>query len=79
MGEVSESPVVGMHLVVADLAAAIEDLEERGIQVGEPFHYGAAGKQAGIDPNHADYAPYAELLDPDHNVWLLQEVPSRTG
>jgi catechol 2,3-dioxygenase-like lactoylglutathione lyase family enzyme len=79
LGAVSQSPIVGLHLVVADLAVAIEELQERGIRVGEPFHYGAAGKQPGIDPGRADYGSYAELIDPDHNVWLLQEVPSRAA
>jgi catechol 2,3-dioxygenase-like lactoylglutathione lyase family enzyme len=79
LGGVSRSPVVGMHLVVADLAAALEELGSRGIEIGAPFHYGRGGKQPGIDPAHADYGSYAELTDPDDNLWLIQEVPSRAG
>ena len=56
LGQTSRSPVVGMHLVVADLGAALDDLRGRGIEVGEPFHYGPEGRQPGIDPRHADYA-----------------------
>lgn len=75
-GEVTRSPVVGMHLVVADLNAALAEINGRGIQVGEAFHYGLAGKQPGVHPDHLDYSSYAELEDPDSNLWLLQEVPS---
>lgn len=76
---VSPSPIVGLHLVVSDLASALEALHDRGVRVGEPFHYGADGKTAGIDPERRDYASYAELSDPDRNIWLLQEVLSRRG
>ena len=79
LGEVSKAPVVGLHLVVPDLAHAVGELRGRDIDVGEPFHFGATGRASGIDPNHADYASYAELVDPDGNSWLLQEVPSRAG
>ena len=27
----------------------------------------------GIDPEHGDYASFAELTDPDGNTWTLQE------
>lgn len=79
LGEVTRSPVVGMHLVVADLNAALSQITGCGIQVGEAFHYGSAGKQPGVHPEHLDYSSYAELEDPDGNLWLLQEVPSRAG
>lgn len=79
LGDVTRSPVVGMHLVVADLNAALEEIAGRGIQVGEAFHYGPAGKEPGVHPDHPDYGSYAELEDPDGNLWLLQEVPSRAS
>ena len=79
LSNVSQSPVVGLHLVVADLAGAIEDLRARGIPVEAPFFFGPEGRQPGIDPSHADFSSFAELIDPDGNVWLLQEVPSRSS
>lgn len=72
-----DSPVKGLHLVVTDLAAAVADVRGRGVEVGDPFHFGPEGKAGGVDPGHGDYASYAEVADPDGNVWLLQEVPSR--
>jgi catechol 2,3-dioxygenase-like lactoylglutathione lyase family enzyme len=77
LGEVSQAPVVGLHLVVADLIAAVETVRAQGIDLGEVFHYGPEGPAPGIHPERADYASYAKLADPDGNVWLLQEVPSR--
>jgi catechol 2,3-dioxygenase-like lactoylglutathione lyase family enzyme len=44
LGAVSRSPIVGMDLVVSDLPAAVDELSKRGIELGEPFHYGVAGK-----------------------------------
>ena len=78
-GAVTEAPIMGLHLVVADMAAAIADLEGRGVGVGAPFHFGVAGRAPGIHPDHPDYGTYAELPDPDGNTWLLQEVPSRAA
>jgi hypothetical protein len=31
-------------------------------------------KSAGSDPEHADYASFADFADPDGNTWVLQEV-----
>ncbi len=77
IGGASESPVVGLHLVVKDLAPAVEKLRQGGVDVEDPFFYGPEGPTPGIDPNHPDYGSYAVIKDPDENVWLLQEVPSR--
>src|SRR5215831_20275643 len=35
----------GLHLVVNDIEAARAELVERGVEVSEPFHFGAQGKQ----------------------------------
>ncbi len=64
----------GMHLVVADVEAAREDLTGRGVDVSEPFHFGAEGRAAGLHPERADYGTFASIDDPDGNTWLLQEA-----
>jgi catechol 2,3-dioxygenase-like lactoylglutathione lyase family enzyme len=64
----------GLHLVVVDLEAARSALAERGIDVGEPFHFGPQGQTAGLHPEREDYGSFASLEDPDGNTWLLQEV-----
>ena len=69
--------VVGLHLVVDDLAAARAELVGRGVPVGPARHLTADGWQQGVDPAHADYASFADFTDPDGNGWVLQEVGYR--
>jgi catechol 2,3-dioxygenase-like lactoylglutathione lyase family enzyme len=64
----------GLHLVVPDIEAARAELAGRGLEVGEPFHFGPEGKTAGPDPERRDYASFLSFDDPDGNVWLVQEV-----
>jgi predicted enzyme related to lactoylglutathione lyase len=71
------SPVVGLHLVVTDIVAARDELLAHGVEVGEVFHFGADGQVYAPHPERVDYGSFAQLDDPDGNVWLLQEIPSR--
>jgi catechol 2,3-dioxygenase-like lactoylglutathione lyase family enzyme len=66
----------GTHLVVYDIDAARAALVARGVEVGEVRHFDREkGEwQAGSDPDHGDYASFADFADPDGNTWLLQEV-----
>ncbi len=64
----------GLHLVVADLEEALGTLTERGIDVGEPFHFGSRGRAPGLHPDRLDYGSFAAFGDPDGNQWLVQEV-----
>ena len=65
----------GTHLVVNDIVAARAQLVERGVDVSEPFHFTAQGKQDGVDPNRGKYGTYLSFEDPDGNGWTVQEVP----
>jgi catechol 2,3-dioxygenase-like lactoylglutathione lyase family enzyme len=56
----------GLHLVVADAAAARDELARRGVPVGE------------ID-EHPQGVKYVSFSDPDGNTWVLQEMPWRAG
>jgi len=67
----------GMHLVTEDIEAARSELTGRGVEVSEPFHFGAEGQTPGLHPDRADYGSYLQLEDPDGNTWLIQEVRSR--
>lgn len=69
----------GLHLVVTDVEAARAELVERGVEVGEVFHFGAEGQMPGPDPARGDYGSFAAFTDPDGNGWLLQEVRSRAS
>ncbi|MGH8952558.1 MAG: VOC family protein [Acidimicrobiia bacterium] len=68
---------VNTYLVVSDIEAAHKDLTDRGIAVSDIFHWSDQGQTPGPDPNRGDYGSYATMADPDGNIWLLQEVPSR--
>jgi catechol 2,3-dioxygenase-like lactoylglutathione lyase family enzyme len=69
----------GMHLVVTDIEAARALLVDRGVDVSEPFHFGAEGQTPGLHPERADYGTYLSFSDPDGNGWLIQEVRRRAA
>ena len=56
----------GLHLVVADIDQARDDLIRRGVAVGEVVNVGGGVK-------------YAWFADPDGNSMVLQEMAWRTG
>jgi catechol 2,3-dioxygenase-like lactoylglutathione lyase family enzyme len=64
----------GLHLCVSDIEAARAELVARGVDAGEPFHFGAQGQQPGLDPERRSYGTYLTFKDPDGNTWLVQEV-----
>lgn len=70
---------VNTYLVVADIEAAHAELTERGMPISDIFHWSESGQTPGPDPNRGDYGSYATFADPDGNLWLVQEVPSRGG
>jgi catechol 2,3-dioxygenase-like lactoylglutathione lyase family enzyme len=69
----------GMHLVVTDIEAARAELVDRGLEISEPFHFGAEGQAPGLHPERADYGTYLSFSDPDGNGWLIQEVRQRAA
>jgi catechol 2,3-dioxygenase-like lactoylglutathione lyase family enzyme len=65
-------------LVVTDLEAAQRELKERGldprnVRHKEPLDTWAGGWESGIDPGRHDYASFAEVIDPDGHIWVIQE------
>ena len=75
----------GLHLVVADIEVARNELLRRGIEISEPFHdtggvfHHADGTSvvSGMNPTRKSYTSYASFSDPDGNNWVLQEVTLR--
>jgi catechol 2,3-dioxygenase-like lactoylglutathione lyase family enzyme len=75
----------GLHLVVADVEAAICALREAGVEVTDVFHdlggvfYHRSPEYEvpGPDPGQRDGATFARFADPDGNGWVLQEQGSR--
>jgi catechol 2,3-dioxygenase-like lactoylglutathione lyase family enzyme len=72
-------------LAVDDLDAARDDLIARGVDVSEVFHYAGGPFNntvenphvAGRDSEGRSYFSFASFVDPDGNVWLLQEIRTR--
>ncbi|MFE9607172.1 VOC family protein [Streptomyces sp. NPDC006012] len=67
----------GMFLAVSDLQATREKLLAAGVAVGEISHPEKGHQEPGPDPEHHSYHSLAQLVDPDGNIWWLQEVTSR--
>lgn len=70
--------VRGLYLVVADIDAVRRELMDRGVAVSDIRHKDTdggwrGGYRPGPDPDHADYASFADVRDPDGNAWVLQE------
>lgn len=72
--QVPPGSATGLHLIVTDVEQARAELAGRGVPVSEPFHFGAEGRAAGVDPERRSYATFLSFEDPDGNVWLVQEV-----
>jgi catechol 2,3-dioxygenase-like lactoylglutathione lyase family enzyme len=72
--QVAPGTYQGLHLVVDDIEAARAELVGRGVEVSEPFHFGAEGQAPGLHPERSDYGTYLSFSDPDGNGWLIQEV-----
>ena len=77
LSQVTPGTYQGLHLVVNDVEAARSELAGRGVEISEPFHFGAEGQTPGLHPERADYGTYLSFSDPDGNGWLLQEVTAR--
>lgn len=69
----------GLHLVVADIEAARGQLVERGVEVGDTFHYESGQRMPGPDPERRDYGSFLSFSDPDGNSWVVQEVGRGTS
>lgn len=76
LGLAEPGSVRGTHLVVTDIVAARDELAGRGVGVSEVRHFSRdeGSWRPGPDPEHADYASFADFADPDGNTWVLQEV-----
>ena len=74
--------VQNTYLIVTDIEAARRELTRRGVTVSGIRHKSPAddwkgGWQPGTDPQHRDYASFADFADPDGNTWVLQEIGHR--
>ena len=77
LSSASPGSVQRTYLIVSNIEAARDVLVAAGVEVGEIFHFGAAGPAPGPDPEHRTYSSLALFSDPDGNTWLLQEITTR--
>ena len=67
-------------LTVSDIEAAHEGLVARGIEVSDIWHgppFPLEARQPGPDPARTSYGSFCSFVDPDANLWLVQEVTTR--
>jgi catechol 2,3-dioxygenase-like lactoylglutathione lyase family enzyme len=69
----------GLQLVVSDIEAARIELIERGMTVGDHFHFEAGKEVPGPDPQRGDFASFFSFSDPDGNGWMVQEGKRTSG
>jgi catechol 2,3-dioxygenase-like lactoylglutathione lyase family enzyme len=79
----------GLYLIVSDIAAARDELRDRGVEVSAVFHSDGVyagtdepylfGRRriSGPDPKQGSYRSFASFRDPDGNGWLFQEITTR--
>ncbi len=67
----------GLQVVVRDIEEARRQLLGGGVQASDLFHFENGVQVDGPDPGRVDYGTFLSFSDPDGNLWLVQEVPSR--
>jgi hypothetical protein len=73
ISDMTPGSIKGLHLMVADIVAARDELVSRGVEVVNLRHMKDGAWTDGPHPERADYNTFAEFRDPDGNLWLLQE------
>lgn len=64
----------GLHLVVDDIVLARSEMETRGVDVSELFHFEDGSQVTGADAGRRDYNTFFSFGDPDGTGWMVQEV-----
>ncbi len=67
-------------LTVTDIAAAHDEIVDRGIDATDMWHgapFPPDARLSGPDPEHTSYGSFFSFNDPDGNAWLVQEVTTR--
>jgi catechol 2,3-dioxygenase-like lactoylglutathione lyase family enzyme len=69
----SGAPLKGSQFVVADIAAAAEQLTAAGIEHSGMVHFADGVQAPGRDPQDADFGTFVFFDDPDGNTWSVQQ------
>jgi catechol 2,3-dioxygenase-like lactoylglutathione lyase family enzyme len=63
----------GLQLVVASVETARSELLERGVGVGDVYHFEGGVR---LDGPGGRWNSFVSFIDPDGNVWVVQERPT---
>jgi predicted enzyme related to lactoylglutathione lyase len=67
----------GVQLCVSDLAAAREQLVQRGVEVSDIQVFEGGERRPYRAGDSLDIAGFASFNDPDGNGWAVQQMPGR--
>lgn len=70
---VSDCPIRGLQLIVADIVAARAEIVARGVDVSEIFHFDDGVRAEGPG---GPWNSFMSFSDPDGNEWPVQEKPA---
>lgn len=73
-GGAAPGSLKGAQLVVTDIEAARDHLDQRGVAHSGPQHFADGQMTPGPDPARGDYNSFIFFDDPDGNTWSVQEV-----
>ena len=68
----------GLFLVVPDVKAAREELNGRGVDVGELLVFDSGEYRPPREGESLDLVGVAFFSDPDGNRWMVQQIPPRS-
>jgi len=63
----------GLQLIVLDIEAARAEMDERGVDVSDVFHFEEGKQMDGPDPEGADFNSFFSFTDPDGTAWMVQQ------
>jgi catechol 2,3-dioxygenase-like lactoylglutathione lyase family enzyme len=67
----------GLFLVVRDVRAARDHLDEQGVEVGEIQVFDAGSYRPAREEEDLDNVGCVFFRDPDGNRWCVQQIPAR--
>ncbi len=67
----------GLQLVVNDVRAAHEQLEERGVKTGGIVFMSPGGQRPAEDGDDLNNSGFVHFADPDGNAWSVQQITNR--
>ena len=76
-GGMTPGSLRGLFLVVSNLRAALDQLAERGVEVGEPQIFEEGSYRPAREGENLDLVGCVFFSDPDGNAWTLQQIPPR--